>query len=83
MELFDLKIFIDTPDDVRFERRMKRDINERNRTQEGVRNQWEVQVLPMHKKYVENTINSANIIVSKNDDFDDVAKKIFTQIKEL
>ncbi len=83
MDLFDLKIFIDTPDDVRFERRMNRDINERNRTQEGVRNQWEVQVLPMHKKYVENTINSANIIVSKNDDFDDVAKKILSKIKEL
>ena len=83
MDLFDLKIFIDTPDDVRFERRMNRDINERNRTQEGVRNQWEVQVLPMHKKYVENTINSANLIVSKDDDFDDVAKKILSKIKEL
>ena len=33
-ELFDFKIFIDIPDDIRFERRMSRDINERKRTKE-------------------------------------------------
>lgn len=83
IELFDLKVFIDIPDDIRFERRMNRDINERNRTKEGVLNQWEIQVLPMHKKFVENTIKSADIIISKENDFDEVAKKIMINIEGL
>ena len=62
VDIFDLKIFIDVPDKIRLERRMFRDINERERTADGVINQWEKQVLPMHKKYVETSAKFANII---------------------
>ena len=82
LELFDLKVFIDIPEEIRFERRMNRDINERNRTKEGIHNQWNMQVLPMHKKFVKNTINLADIIISKEDDFDQLANQIVKKIEK-
>ena len=82
LELFDLKIFIDIPEEIRLERRMNRDVNERNRTKEGIHNQWNMQVLPMHKKFVKNTINLADIIISKEDDFDELANQIVKKIEK-
>ncbi len=83
MNLFDLKIFIDVPDKIRFERRMNRDINERGRTPEGILNQWENQVLPMHKKFVESSTHFANIILSGEGEFEEYAKNIVTKINNL
>ncbi|MED5271864.1 MAG: uridine kinase [Candidatus Thermoplasmatota archaeon] len=83
VDIFDLKIFIDVPDDIRLERRMFRDINERERTADGVINQWEKQVLPMHKKYVETSAKFANIIVSGENKIEDNARELFLKIKEL
>lgn len=45
--------FISCPDQVRFERRLKRDTQERGRTREGVTKQFERQVRPMHDQFVE------------------------------
>ncbi len=83
VDIFDLKIFIDVPDKIRLERRMFRDINERERTADGVINQWEKQVLPMHKKYVETSAKFANIIVSGENKIEDNARELFLKIKEL
>jgi uridine kinase len=52
-ELFDDLFFFDTPESLRFERRLFRDVHERGRTEEGVRNQFFKQVKPMHDTYVE------------------------------
>tara|TARA_B100001996_G_scaffold270006_1_gene211201 strand:+ start:60 stop:677 length:618 start_codon:yes stop_codon:yes gene_type:complete len=82
-DLFDLKIFIDVSDNLRLERRMFRDINERERTLEGVINQWENQVLPMHKKYVETSSKFANIIISGENDIKENAKEIYLKINKL
>ncbi len=49
----DAAVFLDIPEPVRFERRMRRDIAERGRTPEGVKVQWERQVQPMHERFVE------------------------------
>jgi len=83
INLFDLKIFIDLSENIRFERRMNRDINERDRSPEGVLNQWENQVLPMHKKFVETSTHFANIILSGEGEFEDYAKDIITKINDL
>tara|TARA_B100000287_G_scaffold144161_2_gene136035 strand:+ start:4148 stop:4765 length:618 start_codon:yes stop_codon:yes gene_type:complete len=83
VDIFDLKIFIDVPDKIRLERRMFRDINERERTADGVINQWEKQVLPMHKKYVETSAKFANIIVSGENKIEDNARELFLKIKDL
>jgi uridine kinase len=48
--LFDDLIFFDTPEALRFQRRLDRDIRERGRTREGVKAQYDNQVKPMHDK---------------------------------
>lgn len=49
---FDESVFMDVPEDVRFERRLKRDVEERGRTPLGVFNQFHKQVKPMHDEFV-------------------------------
>ena len=59
----DLKIFVDTPADIRILRRAKRDINKRERTIESISDQYLKTVRPMHEKHVEPTKAYADIIV--------------------
>lgn len=61
--LFDIKIFVDTDADIRFIRRMERDILERARTRESVVKQYLESVRPMHIQYVEPSKNYADVIV--------------------
>lgn len=51
-ELFDDLVFFDTPEELRYSRRLERDVKERGRTPEGVRNQFLKQVKPMHDTFV-------------------------------
>lgn len=59
----DLKIFVDTESDIRFGRRLKRDIEERGRSIQSVYKQYFNIVKPMHDAYVEPTKKFADIIV--------------------
>lgn len=61
--LFDVKIFVDTDADLRFIRRMKRDIVERGRTAESVINQYLETVRPMHLEFVEPSKRYADVII--------------------
>ena len=61
--LLDLKIYVDTPDDIRFIRRLQRDINERGRTVESVIKQYLEVVRPGHLSFIEPTKEYANIII--------------------
>ncbi len=62
-ELFDVKIFVDTDSDLRFIRRLQRDIAERGRTTESVIKQYQVTVRPMHLEFVEPSKRYADIII--------------------
>ena len=62
-QLMVIKIYIDTPEDIRFKRRFDRDIKERNRTAESIRKQYISTVRPMHEEFVEPSKNSADIII--------------------
>lgn len=62
-ELFDVKIFVDTDADVRFIRRLKRDITERKRTLDSVIEQYLETVRPMHLKFVEPSKRYADVII--------------------
>lgn len=62
-ELFDVKIFVDTDDDIRFIRRLERDIAERGRTMESVISQYLNTVRPMHMDFVEPSKRYADIII--------------------
>ena len=60
---FDMKIFVDTDADLRFIRRLQRDIAERGRTAESVIHQYLATVRPMHLEFVEPSKRYADIIV--------------------
>ena len=62
-EIMDIKIFVDTPPDVRVLRRVKRDINERGRDFDSVRRQYYRTVRPMHLEFVEPTKLYADLII--------------------
>lgn len=62
-DLMDIKIFVDTDSDVRFIRRLIRDINERGRTLESVVHQYLETVRPMHLKFVEPSKRYADVII--------------------
>ncbi|MEX0944100.1 MAG: uridine kinase [Balneolaceae bacterium] len=61
----DIKIFVDTDDDIRLLRRLRRDINERGRNFDGVLNQYEQFVRPMHLEFVEPSKRYADIIIPR------------------
>ena len=62
-KLFDVKIFVDTDSDLRFIRRLHRDITERGRTTESVIKQYQSTVRPMHLEFVEPSKRYADIII--------------------
>jgi uridine kinase len=59
----DIKVYVDTDADVRFIRRLERDIHERGRTLESVIRQYLETVRPMHLKFVEPSRRHADVII--------------------
>lgn len=62
-DLLDIKVYIDTDADVRFIRRLVRDVKERKRTLDSVVNQYLTTVKPMHNQFVEPSKRYADIII--------------------
>lgn len=79
-QLFDDMIFFDTPEDLRFSRRLERDIKERGRQPEGVRNQFFKQVKPMHDLFVEPSKYFAKSIVKTDEDFSQLLMAFQTSV---
>jgi len=63
LDLLDVRVFVDTPDDVRFIRRLQRDISERGRSVDSVIGQYFRTVRPMHHEFVEPSKRHADIII--------------------
>lgn len=66
-DIFDEIIFVQAPETVRYQRRLERDVRERGRTPEGVKNQFSSQVKPMHDQFVEPSKEFAGRISSGTD----------------
>jgi uridine kinase len=62
-EQLDIKVFVDTPDDIRFIRRLRRDIAERGRTLDSVIEQYVATVRPMHIQFIEPSKRYADVII--------------------
>jgi uridine kinase len=62
-DLIDLKLYVDTPDDIRFIRRLRRDITERGRTVDSVIQQYTEKVRPGHYEFVEPTKAYADLVI--------------------
>jgi uridine kinase len=67
-EQMDIKIFVDTDPDIRLMRRIHRDLEERGRTFQSVRDQYHATVRPMHLEYVEPSKRWADLILPEGGD---------------
>ncbi len=81
--LFDLKIFVETEDDVRILRRIERDILERGRDLTGVIYQYLTTVKPMHTLFVKPSMNYADVIIPGESDTTSVVKLILAGLQKL
>lgn len=82
-ELIDLKIFVDTPDDIRFIRRLTRDIKERGRTVDSVIEQYMNVVRPGHFQFIEPTKHYADIIIPEGGANESALQVLVTFIKTI
>jgi uridine kinase len=73
--LMDVKIFVDTDSDIRFIRRLQRDIAERGRTMDSVIRQYMGTVRPMHQEFVEPSKRYADVIIPEGG-FNEVAMEM-------
>lgn len=78
---FDYLVFFDTSEDLRFERRLQRDVKERGRTPEGVLAQFQKQVKPMHDLFVEPSKHHAHLVVSDDSCYDEVLKNCCSSLQ--
>jgi uridine kinase len=62
-EAFDLRVYVDTDADVRFIRRLERDVRDRDRTAQSVIDQYLAQVRPCHEQFIEPSKRHADVIV--------------------
>ena len=81
--LADIKIYVESDDDIRFIRRLLRDTKERNRTIDSVISQYLSTVKPMHYSFVKPTKRYADIIVPNDNNHDVAVKCIVGMINDL
>jgi uridine kinase len=78
----DLKIYVDTDADLRIVRRMERDISDRGRLFESVRDQYLSTVRPMHLRFVEPSKRYADIVIPEGYNLNAVAT-VISMIREV
>lgn len=84
--MMSLKIYVDTASDVRFIRRLQRDISERGRSTESVITQYMETVRPMHKQFIEPTKRNADVILphgANGPAVDIITTKVVSLIRDL
>ena len=82
-DLMDIKIFVDTDADIRFIRRLVRDVNQRGRSIDSVIEQYCTTVKPMHEQFVEYSKKNADIIVPEGGNNQVALNMIKEQIKNI
>jgi len=81
LPLYQLRVYIDTPDDVCFERRLKRDMEERGRTPESVRRQYEATVRPASLAFVRPSAAHAELTVCGTGALDWKVERVVSEIR--
>ena len=82
-ECADVKIFVKSDEDIRFIRRLKRDIEERGRSMDAVINQYLSTVKPMFNKYVNPSSRYADIIIPNDNKHDVAVDFLVAKIKDI
>lgn len=73
---FDTSVFLSIPEETRFQHRLRRDVEERGRTAEGVHNQFFTQVKPMHDSFVEPSKEHAEHLITDYTIFDTILSRV-------
>lgn len=82
-DLMDIKVFVDTDDDIRIIRRIQRDIKERGRTLDSVIGQYLATVKPMYHQFVEPTKRYADIIVPEGGENEVAIDLLTTKVRSI
>ncbi len=82
-DLCDIKLYVEADDDIRFIRRLSRDMEERGRSLQSVINQYLKTVKPMHFAFVKPTKRYADIIIPNDLNHDVAVDLIITKIKSI
>lgn len=78
--VLDESVFFDTPEELRYARRLERDVKERGRTPEGVLAQFKNQVAPMHALFVEPSKEYATTIIKDDGDYQEAIEKYLKKL---
>ncbi len=81
LPLYNLRVYIDTPDELCFERRLKRDIEQRGRTPESVRQQYEATVRPSSLAFVRPSAVHADLQVDGTGALDWKVERVLTELR--
>jgi uridine kinase len=82
LPLYHLRVYIDTPDGLCFERRMKRDIEQRGRTPESVRLQYEATVRPASLAYVRPSAAHADLTIDGSGALDWKVERVVSELRD-
>jgi uridine kinase len=82
-DLMDIKIFVDTDDDIRIIRRIQRDIQERGRSLDSVINQYLSTVKPMYHQFIEPTKRYADVIVPEGGENTVAIDLLVTKVRDV
>lgn len=82
-ERMDIKIFVDAADDIRLMRRIRRDLQERERSIDGILRQYERTVRPMHLEFVEPSKREADVIIPRGGHNQVAIEMVMSRIQDL
>ena len=82
-ERMDIKIYVDAADDIRLMRRIRRDMQERGRSIEGVLRQYERTVRPMHLEFVEPSKREADVIIPRGGHNQVAIQMVMSRIRDV
>jgi uridine kinase len=80
--LYDLSVYVDAPDEICYQRRMKRDVCQRGRSKESVAAHYAETVRPMAEKYVRPSAKHANLVVDGTESLDWSVEQVLASLKE-
>lgn len=82
LPLYQLRVYVETPDEICFERRMKRDMDERGRTEESVRRQYAATVRPSSERFVRPSATNADLSVDGTEALDWKVEQVLAALRD-
>lgn len=82
LPLYHLRVYMDAPDELCFDRRLRRDIEQRGRTAESVRRQYEATVRPASLHYVRPSADNADLTIDGGDALDWKVEQVLSKLRE-